>query len=141
MRRVVSLRQLRAAVETALERIGYRRPVQRGRKPRYSEGLIITLALYMQQERLSIREVLRRAAEQLDEPMPVPSTLVHRLHRLQPELMERLVEELGAWVLQVSEPDGPAPSPPLRPSVRAPLGHRSAVQPDQAQDGQHPRHP
>ena len=68
-----------------------------------------TRALYMQQERLSIREVPRRDAEPLDEPMPVPSTLVHRLHRLQPVLMERLVEELGAWVLQPIEAAGGAP--------------------------------
>ncbi len=87
-------------VERALQETGWLRPVRRGRKPRYSEGLIITLALYMQQENLSIREVLSRAGAELGEAMPVPSTLVHRLHRLEPELMERVVEGLGAWAVQ-----------------------------------------
>ena len=104
MQRVVSLRQLRRAVEQGLKRIGYERPVRRGRKPRYSEALIVTLALYMQQERLSIREVLQRARDELGEPMPVPSTLVHRLHRMDPEVMERLVEALGEWVVACSSP-------------------------------------
>jgi len=100
MRREASLRQLRALVQRALQQLGWQRPVRRGRKPRYSEGLIITLALYMQQENLSIREVLSRAGAELGEPMPVPSTLVHRLHRLEPALMERVVEVLGAWAVQ-----------------------------------------
>ena len=102
MRRTVSLGQLRAVVEQVLHRMKYQRPVRRGPKPRYSEALIITLALYMQQEGISIREVLHRAHQEMGEPVPVPSTLVHRLHQLQPEIMERLVEELGLWVVASS---------------------------------------
>jgi len=73
-------------------------PRSRGRKPIYSEALILTLALLHTARRLSYRQLLFCVAPEVlpEEPLPALGTLMYRLQTIPDERWHALLHWLAA---------------------------------------------
>ena len=73
-------------------------PRTRGRKPIYSEALILTLALLHTAQGLSYRQLLFSVAPEVlpEEPLPAPGTLLYRLQTIPDERWHALLHGLAA---------------------------------------------
>jgi hypothetical protein len=73
-------------------------PRSRGRKPIYSEALILTLALLHTARRLSYRQLLFCVAPEVlpEEPLPALGTLLYRLQTIPDERWHALLHGLAA---------------------------------------------
>ena len=88
-------------------------PRTKGRKPLYSEALILTLALLRTAQRASYRQLLFcRAPEALpDQPVPALGTLLYRLQTLADERWHALLSGLAAQGIAHKTPNAPFPTP------------------------------
>ena len=88
-------------------------PRTKGRKPLYSQALILTLALLRTAQRASYRQLLFcRAPEALpDQPVPALGTLLYRLQTLADERWHALLSGLAAQGIAHKTPDAPFPTP------------------------------
>jgi len=88
-------------------------PRTKGRKPLYSEALILTLALLRTAQRASYRQLLFCLAPEAlpDQPVPALGTLLYRLQTLADERWHALLSGLAAQGIAHKTPDAPFPTP------------------------------
>ena len=97
----ITLSTLRArAIYEAVTQFTQQHPLprSRGRKPIYSEALILTLALLRTARRLSYRQLLFCVAPEVlpEEPLPALGTLLYRLQTIPDERWHALLHGLAA---------------------------------------------
>jgi hypothetical protein len=97
----ITLSTLRArAIYEAVTQFTQQHPLprSRGRKPIYSEALILTLALLRTARRLSYRQLLFCVAPEVlpEEPLPALGTLMYRLQTIPDERWHALLHGLAA---------------------------------------------
>jgi hypothetical protein len=97
----ITLSTLRArAIYEAVTQFTQQHPLprSRGRKPIYSEALILTLALLRTARRLSYRQLLFCVAPEVlpEEPLPALGTLMYRLQTIPDERWHALLHWLAA---------------------------------------------
>ena len=88
-------------------------PRTKGRKPLYSQALILTLALLRTAQRASYRQLLFCLAPEAlpDQPVPALGTLLYRLQTLADERWHALLSGLAAQGIAHKTPDAPFPTP------------------------------
>jgi len=84
---------------------GQKEEKRRGRKRKYSDAFIITLAILQEYNRYSVREVLMYAREYFKD-VPVESTYQYRKKRISTEIMEEVILYITGRIIEVLEKKG-----------------------------------